>query len=82
VTEPFRDDPSYLTELPPELQAMRRAAARRRRWRRRLIVAVVIAVAAAVIALALATLLGGSPVSIHANHAIPPPVADPSSSAA
>ena len=82
MTEPFRDDPSYLTELPPELQAMRRAAARRRRWRRRLIIAVVIAIAAAVIALALATLLGGSRVSILSDHATQPPVADASSSPA
>ncbi len=60
MPKPFRDDPSYLTELPPELQAIRRAAARRRQWRRRLVAAVVIAVAAAVIAVAGATLLGGS----------------------
>jgi peptidoglycan/xylan/chitin deacetylase (PgdA/CDA1 family) len=60
MTEPFRDDPSYLTELPPELQDRRRAAARRRRWRRRLVVAVGIAVAAAVVAIAVTTHLGGS----------------------
>jgi peptidoglycan/xylan/chitin deacetylase (PgdA/CDA1 family) len=60
MTEPFRDDPSFLTELPPELQDRRRAAARRRRWRRRLVIAALIAVIAGAAAIAVTTLIDGS----------------------
>jgi peptidoglycan/xylan/chitin deacetylase (PgdA/CDA1 family) len=59
MTDPFRDDYSYLTELPPELRDRRQAAARRRRWRRRLAVVGLLAVVGAVVALAVATIGGG-----------------------
>ena len=59
MTDPFRDDYSYLTELPPELRDKRQAAARRRRWRRRLAVVGLLAVVGAVVALAVATIGGG-----------------------
>ena len=36
MTDPFHDEPGYLTELPEDLKLKRAAAARRRRWRRRL----------------------------------------------
>ncbi|MGH2924793.1 MAG: polysaccharide deacetylase family protein [Solirubrobacterales bacterium] len=75
MTEPFRDDPSYLSELPPDLKDRRREAARRRRWRRRLVIAVVIAVAAAVIAIAAASLFKGSSDSGPATGSSTPPPA-------
>ncbi len=59
MSDPFRDDYRYLTELPEELRDRRRAAARRRRWRRRLAVAGLLAVIGAVVALAITTLGGG-----------------------
>jgi peptidoglycan/xylan/chitin deacetylase (PgdA/CDA1 family) len=59
VTDPFRDDYTYLTELPEELRDRRREAARRRRWRRRLVAAAVLAVIGAVAALAMTTIVGG-----------------------
>lgn len=59
MTGPFRDDYTYLTELPEELRIKRRAAARRRRWRRRLAVAGFLAVAGAVAAVAVTSLGGG-----------------------
>lgn len=59
MTDPFRDDYSYLTELPEELRERRAAAARRRRWRRRLAVAGLLAVGGAVVALAVASIGGG-----------------------
>jgi peptidoglycan/xylan/chitin deacetylase (PgdA/CDA1 family) len=61
MTDPFRDDYSYLTELPVELKERRAAAARRRRWRRRLAVTGLLAAVGAVAALAIITLdIGGS----------------------
>jgi peptidoglycan/xylan/chitin deacetylase (PgdA/CDA1 family) len=51
VTDPFRDDYTYLTELPEELRDKRREAARRRRWRRRLAILGLLAVIGAVVAL-------------------------------
>ncbi len=59
MTDPFRDDYTYLTELPEELRDRRRAAARRRRWRRRLVIAGLVAVVAAVVAIAVASYGGG-----------------------
>jgi peptidoglycan/xylan/chitin deacetylase (PgdA/CDA1 family) len=59
VTDPFRDDYTYLTELPEELRDRRRAAARRRRWRRRLAVAGLLAVVGAVVAVAVVSFGGG-----------------------
>lgn len=59
MSDPFREDPTYLTELPEELRDRRRAAARKRRWRRRLAVAGLLAVIGAVVALAVTTLGGG-----------------------
>jgi peptidoglycan/xylan/chitin deacetylase (PgdA/CDA1 family) len=59
LTDPFRDDYNYLTELPDDLRDKRRAAARRRRWRRRLAVCGLLAVVGAVVALAV-TSLGGN----------------------
>ncbi len=56
MSDPFRDDYSYLTELPEELRDRRREAARRRRWRRRLAVAGLLAVIGAVAALAITTI--------------------------
>lgn len=58
MTDPFRDDYTYLTELPEELRDRRREAARRRRWRRRLVVAGLLAVIGAVAALVITTMLG------------------------
>ena len=58
MTDPFYDEPSYLTELPEDLKLKRAAAARRRRLRRRLAVAALVAVLGAVAAL-VATGLGG-----------------------
>jgi hypothetical protein len=58
VTDPFRDDYAYLTELPEELRYRRREAARRRRWRRRLVVAAVVAVIGAAALLAAITIRG------------------------
>jgi peptidoglycan/xylan/chitin deacetylase (PgdA/CDA1 family) len=58
MTDPFYDEPSYLTELPDDLKLKRAAAARRRRWRRRLALGAIIAVVGAVVAL-VATSLGG-----------------------
>jgi peptidoglycan/xylan/chitin deacetylase (PgdA/CDA1 family) len=57
VTDPFRDDYTYLTELPEELRDQRREAARRRRWRRRLAALVVLAVIGAVAAVAVTTIV-------------------------
>ncbi len=62
MTDPFYDEPSYLTELPDDLKLKRAAAARRRRWRRRLAFGAMIAVAGAVVAL-VATSLGGEDAS-------------------
>jgi peptidoglycan/xylan/chitin deacetylase (PgdA/CDA1 family) len=60
VSDPLREDYTYLTELPEELRDRRRAAARRRRWRHRLAVTCLLAVIAAIAALAVMTLGGGS----------------------
>jgi peptidoglycan/xylan/chitin deacetylase (PgdA/CDA1 family) len=68
VTDPFRDDYSYLTELPDDLRDRRRAAARRRRWRRRLAVAGLLAVIGAVIALAVTSLSGSKGGKHHAQN--------------
>jgi peptidoglycan/xylan/chitin deacetylase (PgdA/CDA1 family) len=59
VTDPFRDDYRYLTELPEELRDKRRAKARRLRWRRRLAIGGFLAVVAGVAALAVTTIWGG-----------------------
>src|SRR6476661_3797651 len=59
VTDPFRDDYSYLTELPEELRDRRRAAAARRRWRRRLAILGLLAVVGAVAALVVTSIGGG-----------------------
>jgi peptidoglycan/xylan/chitin deacetylase (PgdA/CDA1 family) len=59
MTDPFHDEPSYLTELPDDLRMKRAAAARRRRWRRRLVVTALVAVVGAVVALAVTSLGGG-----------------------
>jgi peptidoglycan/xylan/chitin deacetylase (PgdA/CDA1 family) len=59
VTDPFRDDYGYLTELPEELRDRRREAARRRRWRRRLAVLGLLAVIGAVAALVVTSVGGG-----------------------
>ncbi len=58
MTDPFREDYTYLTELPEELRDRRRAAARRRRWRRRLVFVGLLAVIGAVAALAITTIVG------------------------
>jgi peptidoglycan/xylan/chitin deacetylase (PgdA/CDA1 family) len=59
VTDPFRDDYNYLTELPEELRDRRREAARRRRWRRRLTILGLLAVIGAVAALVVTSVGGG-----------------------
>lgn len=59
MTDPFHDEPGYLTELPEELRLRRSAAARRRRWRRRLAAVALVAVVGAVVALAVTSLGGG-----------------------
>jgi peptidoglycan/xylan/chitin deacetylase (PgdA/CDA1 family) len=59
VTDPFRDDYRYLTELPEELRDRRREAARRRRWRRRLAILGLLAVLGAVAALVVTSIGGG-----------------------
>jgi peptidoglycan/xylan/chitin deacetylase (PgdA/CDA1 family) len=59
VTDPFRDDYSYLTELPEELRDRRRKAAARRRWRRRLAILGLLAVVGAVAALVVTSIGGG-----------------------
>ena len=59
MTDPFRDDYSYLTELPEELRDRRREAARRRRWRRRLAILGLVAVVGAVGALVVTSIGGG-----------------------
>src|SRR5256714_10207258 len=59
MTDPFHDEPGYLTELPEDLKLKRAAAARRRRWRRRLVLASLVAVVGAVVALVAAALGGG-----------------------
>ena len=59
MTDPFHDEPGYLTELPEDLKLKRAATARRRRWRRRLALGSLIAVVGAVVALVAAGLGGG-----------------------
>lgn len=59
MTDPFHDEPTYLTELPEDLKERRAAARRRRRWRRRLAVAALVAVVGALVALAVTSLGGG-----------------------
>jgi peptidoglycan/xylan/chitin deacetylase (PgdA/CDA1 family) len=59
MTDPFHDEPTYLTELPEDLRLKRAAAARRRRWRRRLALGSLVAVVGAVVALVAAGLGGG-----------------------
>lgn len=59
MTDPFRDDYTYLTELPEELRDRRRAAARRRRGRRWLAVIGLLAVIGAIAALAITSIGGG-----------------------
>ena len=59
MTDPFHDEPGYLTELPEDLKLKRAATARRRRWRRRLTLGSLIAVVGAVVALVAAGLGGG-----------------------
>jgi peptidoglycan/xylan/chitin deacetylase (PgdA/CDA1 family) len=59
MTDPFQEEPGYLTELPEDLKLARAAAARRRRWRRRLALASLVAVVGAVVALVAAGLGGG-----------------------
>ena len=59
MTDPFHDEPGYLTELPEDLKLARAAAARRRRWRRRLALGSLVAVVGAVVALVAAGLGGG-----------------------
>ena len=51
MTDPFHDEPGYLTELPEDLKLKRAATARRRRWRRRLALGSLVAVVGAVVAL-------------------------------
>jgi peptidoglycan/xylan/chitin deacetylase (PgdA/CDA1 family) len=58
MTDPFHDEPGYLTELPEDLKLRRAATARRRRWRRRLALGCLVAVVGAVVAL-VAVGLGG-----------------------
>jgi peptidoglycan/xylan/chitin deacetylase (PgdA/CDA1 family) len=60
MTEPFQDEPVYLTELPDELRERRAMAARRRRWRRRLAAVALLAAAGAVAALVVTGLGGGA----------------------
>jgi peptidoglycan/xylan/chitin deacetylase (PgdA/CDA1 family) len=59
MTDPFHDEPSYLTELPDDLKLKRAATARRRRWRRRLALGALVAVVGAVAALVVTALGGG-----------------------
>ena len=58
MTDPFHDEPGYLTELPEDLKLKRAATARRRRWRRRLALGSLVAVVGAVVALVAAGLGG------------------------
>ncbi len=51
MTDPFHDEPGYLTELPEDLKLKRAATARRRRGRRRLALGSLVAVVGAVVAL-------------------------------
>jgi peptidoglycan/xylan/chitin deacetylase (PgdA/CDA1 family) len=59
MTDPFQNEPRYLTELPEDLKRKRAAAARRRRWRRRLALGALVAVGGAVVALVVSGLGGG-----------------------
>ena len=59
MTDPFHDEPGYLTELPEDLKLKRAATARRRRWRRRLALGSLVAAVAAVVALVASGLGGG-----------------------
>jgi peptidoglycan/xylan/chitin deacetylase (PgdA/CDA1 family) len=59
MTDPFQEEPGYLTELPEDLKLARAAAARRRRWRRRLALGSLVAVVGAVVALVASGLGGG-----------------------
>jgi peptidoglycan/xylan/chitin deacetylase (PgdA/CDA1 family) len=59
MTDPFHDEPGYLTELPEDLKLKRAATARRRRWRRRLALGSLVAVVGAVVALVASNLGGG-----------------------
>ena len=59
MTNPFHDEPRYLTELPEDLKRKRAAIARRRRWRRRLALGALVAVVGAVVALVVTGLGGG-----------------------
>jgi peptidoglycan/xylan/chitin deacetylase (PgdA/CDA1 family) len=59
MTDPFQNEPRYLTELPEDLKRKRAAAARRRRWRRRLALGALVAVGGAVVALVVTGLGGG-----------------------
>ncbi len=59
MTDPFHDEPGYLTELPEDLKLKRAATARRRRWRRRLALGSLVAVVGAVVALVASGLGGG-----------------------
>jgi peptidoglycan/xylan/chitin deacetylase (PgdA/CDA1 family) len=60
MTEPFDDEPVFLTELPDELRVRRALAARRRRRRRWLVLAAFLAVVGAAAALIATGLNGGS----------------------
>jgi peptidoglycan/xylan/chitin deacetylase (PgdA/CDA1 family) len=59
MTDPFQNEPRYLTELPEDLKRKRAATARRRRWRRRLALGALVAVVGAVVALVVTGLGGG-----------------------
>src|SRR5436309_1960986 len=59
MTDPPRDEYTYLTELPEELRDKRRAAARRRRWRRRLALCGLLGVVGAIVALVVMGIGGG-----------------------
>jgi len=60
MTEPFHDEPAFLTELPEELRERRALAIRRRRWRRRLALLALLAVAGGVAAIIVTGVGGGS----------------------
>jgi peptidoglycan/xylan/chitin deacetylase (PgdA/CDA1 family) len=69
MTDPFHDEPGYLTELPEDLRLRRAAVARRRRWRRRLAAVGLLAVVGAVVALAVTSLGGGDGTKHGSNEA-------------
>ncbi len=69
MTDPFHDEPRYLTELPEDLRLKRAATARRRRWRRRLTVGALVAVVGAVAAVVVTAVGGGEDSGQQASEA-------------